>query len=104
MDCDTFWIKECTTKFFKGWTKFSKNFMNLHCLYIYDILISSDNEVDHINHLASLQRNARNVKCYFIKKKAKIMKPRIDFLGLIIDETEIEIQPHIYEKKIFISR
>lgn len=29
------------------------------------------------------------------QKKAEITKPRIEFLGLILDETEIKIQPHI---------
>ena len=29
------------------------------------------------------------------------MKTKIEFLGLIIDETRIEMQPHIYEKFIY---
>ena len=74
--------------------KIFKEFHEFCIVYVNDIIIFLNNEVNHINHLVSFAEKW---------KKVEIMKPRIGFLGLIIDETEIEMQSHIFFKNILFS-
>ena len=45
-----------------------------------------------------LKKNAKKYGILLSKKKAEIMKHMIEFLGSIINETRIEMQPYISEK------
>lgn len=68
-----------------------------------DTLIFSNNEIDHINHLLLLlfSEKCKKHKILLFKRKSEIMKLRIEFLRLIIDEIGIGIQPYI-SKKIYL--
>ena len=69
------------------------------CLvYVDDILIFSDNLADHANHLMKFIQKNQDHGLILSSKKAEIAKPQIEFLGLKIDHTGIEMQPHICEK------
>ena len=84
--------------------KIFKEFHEFCIVYVDHILIFSYNKIDHINYLVSFAEKCKKHGILLSKKKAEIIKPRIEFLALIIDETGIEMQPHISEKKIFISK
>ena len=69
------------------------------CLvYVDDILIFSDSIADHANHLMKFIQKSQNHGLILSNKKADIAKTQIEFLGLKIDSTGIEMQPHICEK------
>ena len=70
----------------------------------HEFSIFSNNEVDHINHQVSFAKKYEKHGMLLFKKKLKIMKPRIKFIGLIRDETRIEMQHHIYEKIYLFSK
>ena len=51
-------------------------------VYVDDILIFSNNGVDHISHIVSFAEKCTKHGILLSNKKAEIMKPRIEFLGL----------------------
>lgn len=64
-------------------------------------MIFLNNEVDDISHLISFVENCKKYEILLSKKKADIMRSRIEFEGLIIDKIGIKMQPHI-SKKIYL--
>jgi len=67
-------------------------------IYVDDILIFSLNIAEHANHLLQFIQKSRDHGLILSAKKAEIAKNQIEFLGLKIDQTGIEMQPHICEK------
>ena len=100
----SFGLKYAPQVFWRRMDKIFKEFHEFWIVYVDDILIFSNNGVDHISHIVSFAEKCTKHGILLSKKKAEIIKPRIEFLALIIDETGIEMQPHISEKNIFISK
>lgn len=77
---------------------FSPQYDHFIRVYIDDIIIFSDNQVDHLNHLKEFgevcQANGINIST----KKIEMFKQQIDFLGLTINEGKIALQPHVLTK------
>jgi len=67
-------------------------------IYVDDILIFSSNIADHANHLLQFIQKSRDHGLILSAKKAEIAKNQIELLGLKIDQTVIEMQPHVCEK------
>jgi len=67
-------------------------------IYVDDILIFSSNIADHATHLLQFIQKSRDHGLILSAKKAEIAKNQIEFLGLKIDQTGIEMQPHVCEK------
>ena len=67
--------------------KIFKEFHVFCIVYVDDILVFSNNKIDHVNYLISFTEKCKKHGMLLSKKKAEIMKPKIEFLGLIIDET-----------------
>ena len=59
--------------------KIFKEFHEFYIVYVDDILIFSNNKVDHINHLVSLAEKCKRHRILLSKKKAEIMKSVIGF-------------------------
>ena len=96
-----FGLKNAPKIFERRMDQIFKEFHEFYIVYLDDIFIFSDNKIYHINHLVSFAEKCKKHGILLSKKKAEIMKLRIEFLGLIIDETGIEMQPHIFGKYIY---
>ncbi|KAL0427946.1 UNVERIFIED_CONTAM: putative enzymatic polyprotein [Sesamum latifolium] len=75
-----------------------KDYFEFIFVYIDDILIASKNMKDHIKHLEIFSDACHREGLVFSDKKATIAVNKIKFLGVLIDETGIELQDHIVEK------
>ncbi|KAL0324667.1 UNVERIFIED_CONTAM: putative enzymatic polyprotein [Sesamum calycinum] len=75
-----------------------KDYFEFMFVYIDDILIASRNMKDHIKHLEIFSDACYKEGLVLSKKKATIAVNKIEFLGILIDETCIELQEHILEK------
>ncbi|KAL0285630.1 UNVERIFIED_CONTAM: putative enzymatic polyprotein [Sesamum radiatum] len=75
-----------------------KDYFEFMFVYIDDILIASKNMKDHIKHLEIFSEACHKEGLVLSDKKATIVVNKIEFLGILIDETGIELQDHIVEK------
>ncbi|KAL0438938.1 UNVERIFIED_CONTAM: putative enzymatic polyprotein [Sesamum latifolium] len=75
-----------------------KDYFEFMFVYIDDILIASKNMKDHIKHLEIFSDACHREGLVLSEKKATIVVNEIEFLGILIDETDIELQDHIVEK------
>ncbi|KAL0284962.1 UNVERIFIED_CONTAM: putative enzymatic polyprotein [Sesamum angustifolium] len=75
-----------------------KDYFEFMFVYIDDILIASKNMKEHIKHLEIFSDACYKEYLVLSKKKATIAVNKIEFLGILIDETGIELQEHIVEK------
>ncbi|KAL0421347.1 UNVERIFIED_CONTAM: putative enzymatic polyprotein [Sesamum latifolium] len=75
-----------------------KDYFEFMFVYIDDILIASKNMRDHIKHLEIFSDACHREGLVLSEKKATIAVNKIEFLGILIDETGIELQDHIVEK------
>lgn len=76
---------------FKGTEKFI-------AVYIDDILVFSKDEKDHVEHLKIMLNICRDNGLILIPTKMKIAVPEIEFLGAILGNQKIKLQPHIITK------
>nr|GEV51760.1 ORFIII-like polyprotein [Tanacetum cinerariifolium] len=67
-------------------------------LYIDDILVFSKNEKEHAKHLEKMLKIYEDNGLVLSLTKIKIAVPIIDFLGAVIGEGTIKLQPHIIKK------
>ncbi|KAL0349700.1 UNVERIFIED_CONTAM: Enzymatic polyprotein [Sesamum radiatum] len=75
-----------------------KDYFEFMFVYIDDILIASKNMKEHIKHLEIFSDACYREGLELSEKKATIAVNKIEFLGILIDETGIELQEHIVEK------
>ncbi|KAL2237838.1 UNVERIFIED_CONTAM: putative enzymatic polyprotein [Sesamum indicum] len=75
-----------------------KDYFEFMFVYIDDILIASKNMKEHIKHLEIFFDACYKEGLVLSEKKATIAVNKIEFLGILIDETGIELQDHIVEK------
>ena len=74
-----------------------KGYAFIH-VYVDDMLISSDNEKQHLEHLNTFVDLCITHGIELLKKKSIIGESKIEFLGLIIDYEGIQLHNHILEK------
>ncbi|GJU62048.1 Orf y [Tanacetum coccineum] len=67
-------------------------------VYIDDILVFSKNEEEHARHLNIMLQICKSNGLVLSPTKMKIAVSRIDFLGVVIGEGKIHLQPHIIKK------
>ncbi|KAL0435501.1 UNVERIFIED_CONTAM: Enzymatic polyprotein [Sesamum radiatum] len=75
-----------------------KDYFEFMFVYIDDILIASKNMKDHIKHLEIFSDACHKEGLVLSEKKATIAVNKIEFLGILIDETGIKLQEHIVDK------
>ncbi|KAL2228603.1 UNVERIFIED_CONTAM: Enzymatic polyprotein [Sesamum indicum] len=75
-----------------------KDYFEFMFVYIDDILIASKNMKEHIRHLEIFSDACYREGLVLSEKKATIAVNKIEFLGILIDKTGIELQDHIVEK------
>ena len=85
-------------KFFKE--KLLKYYLNIQIkiVYVNDIQICFENEVDHGKHLDIFISLCKDNGIILSEKTVYFRKKEIEFLGMIIDTKGIRLQPHIAEK------
>ena len=67
-------------------------------VYVDDMLISSENEIQHLEHLIIFIDLCTIYGIGLSKKKSIVGESKIEFLGVVIDSKGIELQDHILEK------
>ncbi|GKE25638.1 Orf y [Tanacetum coccineum] len=67
-------------------------------VYIDDILVFSKNEKDHAKHLEKMLKICEDNGLVLSPTKMKIAVSKVDFLGAVIGEGTIKLQPHIIKK------
>nr|WOJ52284.1 nonfunctional polyprotein due to mutation [Fig badnavirus 2] len=67
-------------------------------VYIDDILVFSENEQDHAKHLKIMLQICKNNGLVLSPTKMKIAVQEIEFLGAVIGNRKIRLQPHIISK------
>ncbi|KAL0400125.1 UNVERIFIED_CONTAM: putative enzymatic polyprotein [Sesamum radiatum] len=75
-----------------------KDYFEFMFVYIDDILIAFKNMKDHIKHLEIFSDACHKEGLVLSEKKATIAVNKIEFLGILIDETGIELHEHIVEE------
>ena len=68
-------------------------------VYIDDILVFSKNKKKHIGHLQIVLKKFEEHDIIISKSKMQLCQQTIKFLGVIIGNDKILLQPHISEKK-----
>ena len=74
-----------------------RSFEKICCVYVNPILIFSDNEQDHLRHLAVVLKKCQLLGIIQSKKKAQIFKTNINFIGLENYQGKHCPQTHILE-------
>ena len=96
-----FGLKQAPSIFQRHMQNAFRSFEKFCCVYVDDILIFSDNEQDHLRHLAAVLKKCQLLGIILSKKKAQIFKTKINFLGLEIDQgthcPQIHILEHIHK-------
>ncbi|KAJ4769902.1 polyprotein [Rhynchospora pubera] len=75
----------------------TKNFI---AVYIDDILVFSENEEQHAKHLEAMLTICEKWRLVLSPTKMKIAVQEIEFLGAVIGNRKIKLQPHIIKKII----
>ena len=69
-------------------------------VYIDDILVFSENEKDHAQHLARMLEICQENGLVLSPSKMKIAVREIEFLGAVLGNSRIKLQPHIIKRII----
>nr|GEU29026.1 ORFIII-like polyprotein [Tanacetum cinerariifolium] len=78
--------------------KYFKGIESFIAVYINDILVFSKNEKEHAKHLEKMLKICKDNGLVLSPTKMKIAVPTIDFLGAVLEEGTIKLQPHIIKK------
>ena len=95
-----FGLKNAPAQFQKKMDSIFNPYKDFVLAYIDDILVYSKNKTDHVLHLKKTLALFEEHGIIISKTKIELMKERINFLGVIIGEGQIEMQPHIAEKTL----
>ncbi|GJX23537.1 retrotransposon protein, putative, ty3-gypsy subclass [Tanacetum coccineum] len=93
-----FGLKNAPAVFQRKMDKCFKGTESFIAVYIDDILVFSKNEKDHAKHLERMLKICENNGLVLSPTKMKIAVSTIDFLGAVIGEGTIKLQPHIIKK------
>ncbi|GJX86864.1 Orf y [Tanacetum coccineum] len=93
-----FGLKNAPAVFQRKMDKCFKGMEAFIAVYIDDILVFSKNEEEHAKHLTKMLQTCKYNGLVLSPTKMKIAVPRIDFLGVVIGEGRIHLQPHIIKK------
>jgi hypothetical protein len=66
-------------------------------IYVDDIIVFSENDKEHIEHVSQVLDRCKEVGVILSKPKAQLFREKIEFLGLIIDKGKLQLQKHIGE-------
>lgn len=90
-----FGLKQAPSIFQRHMDETFKGFESFCRVYVDDIIVFSNNDQDHINHVTKVLDRCKEIGVILSLPKAQLFKERINFLGLIIDKGQIRLQNHI---------
>nr|GEZ72792.1 TPA: orf y [Tanacetum cinerariifolium] len=93
-----FGLKNAPAVFQRKMDKCFKGTESFIAVYIDDILVFSKNEKEHTKHLEKMRKICEGNGLVLSPTKMKIAVSTIDFLGVVIGEGTIKLQPHIRKK------
>ena len=93
-----FGLKNVPQIFQRKMDKIFSDYSDFIIIYIDDMLIYSDNEKDHENHLNIFITLCKEHGTVLSEMKVDIKKKEKEFLGMIIDSEGIKLQSHIAKK------
>nr|GEX50300.1 ORFIII-like polyprotein [Tanacetum cinerariifolium] len=93
-----FGLKNAPAVFQRKMDKCFKGTYSFIAVYIDDILVFSKNEKEHAKHLEKMLKICEDNGLVLSPTKMKIAISTIDFLGVVIGEGTIKLQPHIIKK------
>ncbi|GJT64801.1 ORFIII-like polyprotein [Tanacetum coccineum] len=93
-----FGLKNAPAVFQRKMDKCFKGTESFIVVYIDDILVFSKNEKDHAKHLERMLKICEDNGLVLSPTKMKIAVSTVDFLGAVIGEGTIKLQPHIIKK------
>ena len=94
---DAVWSEKCTSSIQKMDQCF-RDTDEFIAVYIDDILVFSRNEEEHAKHLNIMLGICEKWGLILSPTKMKIAVPEIEFLGAVIGNNKIKLQPHIIKK------
>ncbi|KAM7522596.1 hypothetical protein LguiA_012498 [Lonicera macranthoides] len=90
-----FGIKQAPSIFQRHMNETFEQYDKFCLVYVDDILVFSDTEKEHFEHVETILRQCLETGIVLSQKKAQVCKKRINFLGLEIDEGRLVLQEHI---------
>nr|GFB16121.1 ORFIII-like polyprotein [Tanacetum cinerariifolium] len=93
-----FGLKNAPAVFQRKMDKCFKGTESFIAVYIDDILVFSKNEKEHAKHLEKMLKICEDNGLVLSPTKMKIAVSTIDFLGVVIGDGTIKLQPHIIKK------
>ncbi|GJW70535.1 ORFIII-like polyprotein [Tanacetum coccineum] len=93
-----FGLKNAPAVFQRKMDKCFRGTESFIAVYIDDILVFSKNEKDHAKHLEKMLKICEDNGLVLSPTKMKIAVSTVDFLGAVIGEGTIKLQPHIIKK------
>ena len=98
-----FGLKNALSIFQRKMDNTSRDNDSFVAVYIDDILVFSKNKKKHIGHLQIVLKKFEEHDIIISKSKMQLFQHTIEFLGVIIGNGKILLQPHISEKNSNIS-
>ena len=92
-----FGLKQAPSIFQRHMNNAFRDFEEFCCVYVDDILVFSDHEDDHFNHVQKILGRCKELGIILSKKKTQLFKTKINFLGLEIENGRHCPQNHILE-------
>nr|GFC11873.1 ORFIII-like polyprotein [Tanacetum cinerariifolium] len=93
-----FGLKNAPAVFQRKMDKCFKGTESFIAVYIDDILVFSKNEKEHAKHLEKMLKIYEDNGLVLSPTKMKLAVSTVDFLGAVIGEGTIKLQPHIIKK------
>ena len=90
-------VKECTV-FQRKMDNCFRGTEDFIAVYIDDILIFSENEDQHAKHMKEMLERCKKNGLVLSPTKMKIAVQEVEFLGAVIGNKRIKLQPHIIKK------
>lgn len=93
-----FGLKQAPAIFQRFMNESFEDFNKFCLVYVDDIIVFSDTEEQHYEHVLQVLQRCKDKGIILSKKKAQVCKETVDFLGLVVNKGYIKLQEHIGAK------
>src|SRR5262245_1350706 len=96
--CDAIWAHECPAAFIDLMHRVFHSYLDRYVvIFIYNILVYSESEEDYEEHLRTILRTLKEHQLYTKFSKGEFWLNRVTFLGHIISQNGLEVDPNKVE-------
>ena len=92
-----FGLKQAPSIFQRHMNETFTGFENFCRIYVDDIIVFSENDKEHVEHVSKVLDRCKEIGVILSEPKAQLFKEKIEFLGLVIDKGNLQLQKHIGE-------